>query len=407
VGAEVLQAKMDIEAERRRAVAPAPCCAGATQSLVHTRSVRPATLLGPIRLRVRTFRCGGCGQISRPDDAALGVPQSGHFCDDVRELLAPLSAELPDRTAADLLERTTGLSVSPRGVQGVVRTVAADLRRDREAREVLEEQAVTAALERAGDEEAPALGIELAMDGVMTHVDGVWREAKVATLLVREVGPAAEVVDPEKRRGRVLARRYTCVLGDPEALAERVLELIREAHWEGVPVVEVLGDGAPWIWNLARNHFPHARQTLDWWHLAEHFHVFARVRCSDQSAAKRWVRGKMDALLEDRVGDVLGGLRRMRARSDAERTALADLVRYVENNASRILYEDAWLSGFAIGSGSVEGACKHLVQARFKRAGMRWKTAGFSNVLELRVARLNGTLDGFHKRAAQRARRAA
>ncbi len=235
----------------------------------------------------------------------------------------------------------------------------------------------------------------------------VWREAKVATVLVREVEPATVVVDPEQRRGRVLARRTTCVLGDPEALAERVLALIREAHWEGIPVVEVLGDGAPWIWNLAQAHFPSARQTLDWWHLAEHFHTFARVRFSEQSGAKRWVRGKMDALLEDRVGDVLGGLRRMRARGAAEQEALAGLVRYVENNASRILYEDAWLSGFAVGSGSVEGACKHLVQARFKRAGMRWKTKGYSNVLELRVARLNGTLDGFHRRAAQRARRAA
>jgi len=70
-------------------------------------------------------------------------------------------------------------------------------------------------------------------------------------------------------------------------------------------------------------------------------------------------------------------------------------------------YEDAWLSGFAIGSGSVEGAGKNLVQARFKRAGMRWKTKGFTDVLELRVARLNGTLDGSHRRAATRARRAA
>ena len=86
---------------------------------------------------------------------------------------------------------------------------------------------------------------------------------------------------------------------------------------------------------------------------------------------------------------------------------LTDLMRYVENNSSRIQYEDAWLSGFAIGSGSVEGACKHLVQARFKRAGMRWKTKGFTDVLELRVARLNGTLDGLHRRAAMRALRAA
>lgn len=48
-----------------------------------------------------------------------------------------------------------------------------------------------------------------------------------------------------------------------------------------------------------------------------------------------------------------------------------------------------------MGSGSVEGACKHVIQARFKRAGRRWKRQGFLNVLELRLSRLNMTLEAF------------
>ena len=45
----------------------------------------------------------------------------------------------------------------------------------------------------------------------------------------------------------------------------------------------------------------------------------------------------------------------------------------------------------AEGSKLKTGIGKHLVQSRFKRAGMRWKTPGFLSVVELRVARLNGT----------------
>ncbi len=286
----------------------------------------------------------------------------------------------------------------------MIRSVAVDVRSGREAEEVVQESAVAAALKR--DSTETTLGIELAMDGVMAHVNGAWREVKVATLLVREVLNTVPT-DPEQRRGAVVARRYTSVLGGPKELADRVLALIHAAGWESVPVVEVLGDGAPWIWNLAETYFPTAHQVLDWWHLAEHFHAFARLRFSDTGRAGRWVHDKMGALLEGRVGDVRSALGRMRPRGTAQREALADLVRYVANNASRIRYDDAWLSGFAIGSGSVEGACKHLVQARFKRAGMRWKQNGFNDVLELRVARLNGTLDGFHRRASQRARAAA
>jgi len=30
----------------------------------------------------------------------------------------------------------------------------------------------------------------------------------------------------------------------------------------------------------------------------------------------------------------------------------------------------------------VEGTCQHVIPARFKRTGMRWKQQGFLNVLE-------------------------
>ena len=46
--------------------------------------------------------------------------------------------------------------------------------------------------------------------------------------------------------------------------------------------------------------------------------------------------------------------------------------------------------GYEIGSGPVEGACKHVVGDRLKRSGMIWSRAGSSSVLALRVSWLNG-----------------
>ena len=57
--------------------------------------------------------------------------------------------------------------------------------------------------------------------------------------------------------------------------------------------------------------------------------------------------------------------------------------------------DDSWHRGLAVGSGSAEGGCKHVMQRCFKRAGMRWKQAGFLNVLALRLASLNGTFEAF------------
>jgi hypothetical protein len=68
---------------------------------------------------------------------------------------------------------------------------------------------------------------------------------------------------------------------------------------------------------------------------------------------------------------------------------------YVAHNRTRIKYQVPWHTGLAVGSGAAEGACKHVIQSRFKRAGMRWKQPGFLNVLALRIAHLNGTCQAF------------
>lgn len=130
--------------------------------------------------------------------------------------------------------------------------------------------------------------------------------------------------------------------------------------------------------------------------LSEHLYEVAHLLFPEDAArAKRWVEGKQAALLTDRVGEVLGVLKRLRPRQPAVQEAVTRLIGYMATNRKRIRYQELWHSGLAVGLGSVEGACKHVVQARFKRAGMRWKTQGFLHVLELRLARLNGTLQAF------------
>ena len=51
--------------------------------------------------------------------------------------------------------------------------------------------------------------------------------------------------------------------------------------------------------------------------------------------------------------------------------------------------------GDPIGSGVVEGACKHLVKDRMERTGMRWSREGAQAILELRAVDLNGDWEAF------------
>ncbi len=54
--------------------------------------------------------------------------------------------------------------------------------------------------------------------------------------------------------------------------------------------------------------------------------------------------------------------------------------------------------GYDIGSGAVEGACKHVVAKRLKQSGMIWTRPGSSAVLALRITWLNAEWDQFWQR---------
>jgi hypothetical protein len=183
----------------------------------------------------------------------LGVPAEADFTDDGRALYAPLAAELSHRVANDLFQRCTDVALSSHGAQGIIDSTAQDLRRWQATRE---RQEVVAGIDTlgAGDNRAD-LRMEIAMDGVMAHIDGRWQDVKVATILVRRLeAPAAEPT-----LGAVLTRHYVGLLGSAAELAVRLKRMIHEAGWKSIPLGEIVGVGAPWIWTVADAYFPGVR----------------------------------------------------------------------------------------------------------------------------------------------------
>lgn len=65
-------------------------------------------------------------------------------------------------------------------------------------------------------------------------------------------------------------------------------EAIRRGVARAPPVI-VLGDGAPWIWGLANEHFPGAIQIMDLYHAREHLGELGQLVYGPASpAAKAW-----------------------------------------------------------------------------------------------------------------------
>lgn len=62
---------------------------------------------------------------------------------------------------------------------------------------------------------------------------------------------------------------------------------------------------------------------------------------------------------------------------------------YFQRNRQRMAYGRFRQMKLPISTGAVEGSCKFVVQARFKRPGSRWSELGSSRRLGLKLLRLN------------------
>ena len=134
----------------------------------------------------------------------------------------------------------------------------------------------------------------------------------------------------------------------------------------------------------------HAIEKL--WQAAYCFHAEG----SDEAA--QFVEDRLRMLLEGKVSYVIGGLRQMatkRGLRGAKAKTIAAVTRYFHNNRERMKYDEYLAAGYPIGSGVVEGACRHLVKDRMERTGMHWRVEGAQAMLDLRATYLNGDWDAF------------
>lgn len=200
-------------------------------------------------------------------------------------------------------------------------------------------------------------------------------------------------------RHALVHRQAVAVRGDPAALAERLWPRAQAAGVEDGRTVVALGDGAPWIWNLVAELFPHRVEILDWYHADEHVSAAARVLYGEGTErARQWRKEQLDRLWDGRVDELVTQLRFLLAhqRRTVKRTALEDLSRYLSTNRERMRYKAFCEAGYLIGSGPAESAVSYVVQQRMKRTGMHWKAAGADAMLALRsIYRSTGAWEGF------------
>ncbi len=315
-----------------------PCPCGGEARYAGRRSKRFHSALGSLHLQRAYDHCGSCRGGFCPRDRTLGLENS-FLSPAVTRMVGTVGALVSFQEGSELLQELAGVAVDAKQVErtaeGWGTEIAADERQDTQP--ARDEGSVTysAAIESAATPDTAAQRSEFSQR--------VWREAT--------------------RRG-----------------------------FSAVPRPVVLGDGAPWIWHVADELFPQARQIVDRFHAQEHLSNLAKTLygpANPRTAA--WVKRRHQELDTGRFDALLTALRRHASScEDARRT-----LHYFQTNRHRMRYPEFHAQGLGTSTGVVEAGCKVAIGTRLKRAGMHWTLDGANAIIALRCCKLSGRFQDF------------
>jgi hypothetical protein len=235
----------------------------------------------------------------------------------------------------------------------------------------------------------------VSMDGGMVHLrDEGWKELKVGCVFEIEVRPTWDRKTKEwMELAHAVDNSYIAHLGGPELFGQMVWAEAQARRWEQALDTQVVGDGAPWIWNLAGEHFYDSRQVVDWYHATEHLGVAAKLLHGEGSAAaKRWYRRAETALYQGHAERIAVELREAAESHPQVADDLLTQAGYFSKNKRRMQYLEMREDEFVIGSGMVESGCKQF-KGRFCGPGMRWSRAGIERLIPIRGAIMGDQFD--------------
>jgi hypothetical protein len=370
------------------------------------------TLVGVVQLERPYFYCLACRVGLYPLDEVLGL-SPGRTQLDVQKAVAKRVTEVPYDEAQRLFGDLTGVGVGSERMHTFTNHVAEGLT-------VLDVTPSRAEIERRIAEVAAG---RFRRPVLVLGIDGAYVPTRPESARGRRPGQGRHRAKRALWRGQWRdAKGFRLYLMDGERIVhvrswhqvqneEQLGEALQQVKEAGVMPEEqvrlcVVCDGAEWIWKHVQALFPQARQVLDYYHCAQYLHRVAKAHYDASVQALEWVEATMTRLYLGKVGLVLGGLKRMQARSDEAAKAIANCWAYLDEHRGRTTYQKLRRGGYPLGSGGIESSNKFICHVRLKRSGAWWYESNSNQMLALRCAKYNGTLDQVFVRHQQRLRKA-
>lgn len=376
------------------------CACGQPARYAGRRPKTFQTTLGDMTLERAYYYCPACRAGFYPRDRALGL-QATSLSAATTRMVGLAAALVSFVETSELMRELAGVPVDAKRVERAAEALGREIAQDE--RQVVESelpraQTLYLGLDGTG---VPMRASELeGRNGKQPDGSAKTREVKLVTVW------SAEGTDPEgvplRDPGSVsysAALESAASRDTDDTLSEFAQRVDREARRRGFDRAErrvVLGDGAPWIWNLADELFPGAIQIVDLYHAKGHLWDVAKaIYGAGSDLAEHWAKQRRDELDDGKIDEILAALRGHAGNNEARKC-----LDYVVRNQDRMRYPEFRAQGLCVSTGVVEAGCKVVVGARLKRAGMHWTVAGADAILALRCCKLSGRFEDFWERRA-------
>lgn len=366
-------------------------CACGGQARYKDQQVRTlVTVHGLLSIKRACYYCASCHKMLAPLDAKLGL-DAGSTTTQVRLFVALLAGQLPFAQAATTLQTLTKINLSAASIERISLLVGTALSQYQQQQARMHQAGCLPDKKTLCPER-----LYISLDGVFVPIRDAWKKDKSQGELVCRYAECKTGVVYQTRKDqagkdtKVKSKAYVATLADVEGFAPLLATLAHRCGEHAAKEVVILGDGAPWIWQLVAKQFPLAVQILDFFHACQHLAQVAEARFGKDSQASRdWQKARQEELKSNQLAKVLQQIAVWHPTNQAKRHLRKSTYTYFLDNAFRMRYQTFLEKGYQISSGVVEATCKHVVAQRLDQAGMHWREESAEAIVALRAACLS------------------
>ena len=373
------------------------------------------SIFGLVRFARRYYYCKGEGYY--PLDAALNLPESG-ASDMLREWREKLCAHIPYPTTVQILQDLLKHPVSTRQLQQDIQEDGKHVADFYAQADPLkpEPDASVLVIQADGKGVPMCQETEAAQKVRKSKGEKTSRKKEAIVTAVYTLAPnvrtpqevIASLFEGEKtsatRSELVNKRLFATLEGKTAALAFTATQ-VDEQQGAHIRHHVALTDGAQALQERVLAQFPDFTLVLDCIHAIEYLWKAANALLGEKATERTdWVKLRASWMLSGQTELLIRDLKSLATTTDeATNKTLLSVAAYYERNRAYMHYDYYLAVGWPIGTGVIEGACRHLVKDRCEQSGMRWTQVGAEALLQLRCVAENGDWEDFHTyRRAQR-----